>query len=220
VRRLLHVELGRLGVAFAVVIGVLAVLGAVEVRYEAAPAFDLDDELKLPALAAALILLVAVAAAWLAASADPAGRWPWLVLAGVFALMAADEALSVHETLEDLTTVDWQTLYLPVMALAGIAWLAALGRVRRQPAAVLLLVAGAAAWGAAGLLEAAQWTGPRDAEVAVDGYGILMGIEEVLEMCGSAAFALAPLIAARAWVAGRSTAPVVTVPEQRVGAGA
>jgi hypothetical protein len=219
VGRLLDVEPARLAVAFAVLIGLLAVLGAVEVRYEAAPAFDLDDELKPPAFAAAVILVVAAAAAWLAASTDPAGRLPWLALAAVFALMAADEALSVHETLEDLATVDWQTLYLPVTAVAGLAWLAALGRVRGLPVAALLLVAGAAAWGIAGLLEAVQWRGPRETEVAVDGYGILMGIEEVLEMCGSAAFALAPLIAARAWAAGRSTAPAVAVPEARAGAG-
>jgi hypothetical protein len=194
----------RLALALAALIALLGLLGAIEVRYEAAPAFDLDDELKLPAFAAALILLLAAATARLAAAADPADGWPWLVLAALFALMAADEAVALHEALEDLFAVDWQILYLPLMAAGGVAWLVALLRVRRLPVAAVLLAAGAAAWAVAGVLESIQWVGPRETERAIEGYGILMGVEEVLEMAGSAAFALSPLIAARAWASVRA----------------
>ena len=196
-RKLLRVDPTALGIAFAVVIGGLALGGALHVMKDAAPAFDLDSEFKVPAFMAALLLVAAAIAAWLAGSTEPSGSWPWLVLAGLFVLLGVDEAAGAHEALEDLTGVDWQTLYLPVMALAGVAWLAALGRVRRIPLAAVLLTAGAVAWAGAQVLEAVQWSGPRESEVAADGYGILMGIEEVLEMCGSAAFVLGPLIAAR-----------------------
>jgi hypothetical protein len=214
-RKLAEVDPMRLAIVFAVSIGVLGILGALEVKYDAAPAFDLDAELKLPAFAAALILLTAAAVTWLAASTDPSGPWPWGVLAALFVLMAADEALAVHERLEKLAVVDWQLLYLPVMAVGGVSSLVALKRLRRMPLAAMLLAAGGAAWAAAGLLEAVQWSGPR----AVAGYGILMGVEELLEMCGSAAFALAPLLASRAWAGVASTAPAVAVPGTHASAG-
>lgn len=199
VRKLVQVDPVRLAVGFAVVIAVLGVLGAIEVRYEAAPAFDLDAEVKVPAFAAGLILLGAAAASALAATTEPAGRrWPWLVLAALFTLMAIDEATGLHEALEDGTGVDWQTLYLPLMAAGGVAWLALLRWLRAVPIAAALLAAGAALWVIAGVLEAIQWTGPMERERAVDGYGILMGMEELSELSGSACFALAPLVTARA----------------------
>jgi hypothetical protein len=211
-RKLVEVDPMRLAMVFALGIGVLGMLGAVDARYEAAPAFDLDAELKLPAFAAALILLTAAAVTGLAAAIDPSGPWPWRVLAALFLLMAADEVVAVHETLEELAAVDWQLLYLPVMAVGGVAWLIALTRLHRLRLAAVLLVAGAAAWATAGLLEAVQWSGPRESEHAVAGYGILMGVEELLEMCGSAAFALAPSIASRAWAGTARTVPAVAVP--------
>ena len=198
VRRLVDVAPVWLAGGFAVVIAVLGVLGAIDVKYQSAPAFDLDAEAKLPAFAAGLILVCAAAMCGLAAATEPARRrWPWLVLAAVFTVMALDEMTGLHEELEDDTGVDWQTLYLPLMAAAGIAWLSLLRRLRAVKVAAGLLVAGAALWVSAGVLEAVQWTGPRESERAVDGYGILMGMEELFEMTGSACFALAPLIAAR-----------------------
>jgi hypothetical protein len=225
VRKLAQVNPVALALVFAGVIGVLGILGAANVRSDGGvSAFDLDAEAKLPAFVAALILLCGATGALLAASTDPSGRrWPWIVLAVLFTVMGVDEATRLHETLEDETGTDWQVLYLPLMAAGGIAWLALLSRLRAMRLAALLLAAGAAAWAVAGVLESIQWSGPRETERAVDGYGILMGLEELLEMCGSAAFALAPLIAARAWLRvvtePSAPPPPPTAPRERVNAG-
>ena len=200
VRDLVRIDPVKVAVAVAAVIGVLAVLGAVEVRYDAAGAFDLDSERKLPAFVAGAILLGASVAAAVAALWD-AGRVrvAWLVLAALWALMGVDEALGIHESLEDETGVDWQTLYLPIMAAGAVAWLIVL--LRRRGVAALLVLAGGLLWACAGVLEAVQWTGPMEAERAVDGYGIIMGLEEIFEMTGSACFLLGSLSAARALAA-------------------
>ena len=104
----------------------------------------------------------------------------------------------MHEALEDASTIDWQTLYAPVVLLAGLAWLLALLRLH-GPLARAAWVAAAGAWLAAQVLEALEWTGPREAERAVDGYGIMMGFEELLEMTGSALFAFALLATVHRW---------------------
>jgi hypothetical protein len=211
VRRLLDVPPVALAGVFAAVIAVIGMAGALNVHSRTAPAFDLDAELALPAFVSGAVLLLAAAMALAASRWDPTpSGWPWLVLAGVFALMAADEVLAIHETLEDLTAVDWQTLYLPVMAVAATAWFAAVRRCRSLPVAAVLLGAGAAGWGIAGILESVEWTGPMGNERAVAGYGILMGIEELAELTGSACFALGPLVAAREWAG-------VAVPRLAVG---
>lgn len=207
VRDLVRIAPLRAATALAVTIAALGVLGAAQVRYGGAGAFDLDAELKVPAFVSGLILLCAAVAAFVAALWEESRfRLPWRVLGLLFAFMAADEALGIHETLEDITAVDWQTLYLPVMAIGGLAWLALLGHLRRTGAPAALLLAGGLMWACAGVLEAVQWTGPMERERAVDGYGILMGAEELLELCGSACFVLGPLVAARLR-AGIGTAP-------------
>ena len=182
----------------AALIALLAVPGALTVRRGGGGAFDLDGELTIPALASALLLLCAAGAAALAHRRDPRpSRRPWAALAVLFAVMAVDEAAGLHEGLEDLSAVDWQTIYVPVVLLAGIAWLLGLARMQRRERAAFVL--GAGAWCAAQVLEALEWTGPREAERAVDGYGIMMGAEELLEMTGSALFTLALLLAVERW---------------------
>lgn len=182
----------------AVLIAGLAVPGALTVRRGGGGPFDLDGELTVPSFAsAALLLCAAAASAGAYASRPPVRRWHWAGLAGLFLVMAIDEATGMHEALERQSVVDWQTLYLPIMAFAGMLWFLAL----RQMVTLerLAFAAGALAWGAAQVLEALEWTGPRETERAVDGYGILMGFEELLEMTGSALFALAALLAIRRW---------------------
>ncbi len=183
----------------AALIAVLAIPGALTVRRGGGGAFDLDGELTIPAFASAGLLLCAAAAAVLAARDDPRRRWrPWPGLALLFAVMGVDEATGMHEALEDASTIDWQTLYAPVVLLAGLAWLLAL---ERLPGIVerVSWIAGAGAWLAAQVLEALEWTGPREAERAVEGYGIMMGSEELLEMTGSALFAFALFAAVSRW---------------------
>jgi hypothetical protein len=184
-----------------VLIGALAIPGALTVRRGGGGAFDLDGELTVPALASAGLLLCAAYAAALAMRWDPVhSRRPWAALALLFAVMGVDEATGMHEALEDASAIDWQTLYVPVVLIAGLAWLVALLRLRgRFERAAWLAAAGA--WFAAQVLEALEWTGPRETERAVDGYGIMMGFEELLEMAGSALFAVALLAAVRRWTA-------------------
>ena len=182
--------------AAALLIAGLAIPGAIAVRNGGGGPFDLDAEFTVPALASAALLLCASAAAAGVHGARPAvRRWHWAGLAGLFLLMAVDEATGLHEALERLSFVDWQTLYLPVMAFAVVLW--ALAFLELATFERLLFAGGALAWGAAQVLEALEWTGPLDAERAVDGYGVLMGFEELLEMAGSALFALALLLAIR-----------------------
>jgi hypothetical protein len=221
VRKLAYVDPVRLAAGFAVVIAVFGLLGAANVITDGDVAFfDLDAEGKLPAFVAAAILLCAAVGALLACLETSERRWPWAVLAVLFSVMAVDEAFRVHEALEDETSTDWQVLYLPLMAAGAVAWFALLGRLRRLRLAALLLFAGAVMWAVAGVLESIQWTGPRETERAVEGYGILMGIEELLEMCGSACFALAPLLAVRAWLGiGTEAAPAVDPPRAPAGVG-
>lgn len=183
----------------AVLIGVLAVPGALTVHRGGGGAFDLDGELTIPAFASAALLLCAAAAAALAFRRDPHARWrPWAGLALLFAVMGVDEATGMHEALERASAVDWQTLYIPIVALAGALWLLALVRMRGLERAAWVLAAGA--WLAAQVLEALEWTGPRESERAVDGYGIMMGFEELLEMTGSALFAVGLLLAVERFV--------------------
>jgi hypothetical protein len=187
-------------VGASALIAALAVPGALTVRRGGGGPFDLDAELTLPALASAALLLCAAGAAAAACASDPARRrLPWAGLAALFFAMAIDEAAGVHEALEDSAAIDWQTLYVPAVAVA--AWLWALGLIRMAARERLPFAAAALAWGAAQVLEAIEWTGPRAAERAVDGYGILMGVEELLEMTGSALFALALLLAVGRWSA-------------------
>jgi hypothetical protein len=191
--------------AAAALIAALAVPGALTVRRGGGGAFDLDGELTVPALASAALLLCASGAAIAAFASDPVRRRrPWAGLAGLFLLMAIDEATGMHEALEDLTAVDWQTLYVPAVAFAAVVW--TLGLVRLIALERVSFVGGAFAWGVAQVLEAIEWTGPRTAERAVDGYGILMGAEELLEMTGSVLFCAALLHAVARWSASRAAA--------------
>lgn len=200
VRAVLRISPRAFVVGAVALITPLALAGALTVHRGGGGPFDLDGELTIPAFASALLLCLAGAAALAAHAApgSPGGRAA-AVLAALFAVMAVDELASVHESAEDAFATDWQTLYVPVIGIAALAWLLLLARLRGLERAVL--AGGALCWALAQLLEALQWEGPRERERAVDGYGILMGFEELLEMCGSAMFALAILLALRRWAA-------------------
>lgn len=68
----------------------------------------------------------------------------------VMGRMGLDEVLSFHERLEAALGVDWQILYIPVVALAAICWTLVLTRLR--PFGRLVLLVGAGAWFASQVL--------------------------------------------------------------------
>ena len=116
--------------------------------------------------------------------------WAWSL---IMAWLALDEGSAVHEQLERWSGIDWQILYLPVMGLAAVVWLALVRRYRLDRGVVVLLVAAAAAWGTALMLELVQNWGGEPVQAAI--YNPTMIAEEALEMIGSAVLLLAAILA-------------------------
>ncbi|UZR28575.1 hypothetical protein [Methylococcus mesophilus] len=154
--------------------------------------FDLDREYTVPALFSGCLLLAAAWESFTAASSKRLGAWAF-ALAAVFFEMGFDELLMIHERIEQAASVDWQILYLPVMAFAGIAWLSVFIQLRdRQHRR--LWIAGAVAWTASQLFEAAEWGWGAESKIPLPGYLYLVHIEELLEMSGSSFFLLTLLL--------------------------
>ena len=152
---------------------------------------DLNAEQSLPVLVSVGLLVLAAAAAY-TWSRQGGGR-PALLLTGFLLFMAVEEGAFLHERIESRLDVDWQLLYLPVVALGGYLWLRTLaGLPRPWPAALLVL--GGTAWALSQVFEALQWEGERLAHVW------MLFPEEGLEMAGSLLFALA-------FIAALETAP-------------
>jgi hypothetical protein len=112
--------------------------------------------------------------------------------------MGTDELIQIHENLGASSGIDWQILYLPVLAAGGACWLGALRRMWEFESERLLWLGGAVAWIVAQMLEFAvdhHWT-------------LLIGeiawAEEILEMSGSSMFLLALYLVSRRVAAGRS----------------
>ena len=174
-------------------IAIMAVLGTLQ-RLVGGPfgLFDFDGEGKPPAAWSALVLLAAATAAYLIATlpTEQAYGRRFRALAAFLAFMAFDEATTVHERVSDTLDIGWLILYLPVAVVGGFVWLAVLARLWPLRRERVLFVAGAAAWLGSQLVEKVQSNGD---EGRIEGYGALSGIEEVLEVTGSALFALALL---------------------------
>lgn len=155
--------------------------------------FDLDKERNFPTLFSATLLLCNAALVGLLIRRQElrAMYWPLAIL---FAEMAFDETLRLHENLEDLVGLDWQVIYLPLILAAGLAWLAFLRRFWREPAIRWLWLAGAMAWIVSQFSEAAAWGwwGLYPNQEA-RGYLAYVVVEETLEMTGSAVLLLALL---------------------------
>jgi hypothetical protein len=169
-------------IAGATVIVVVVALGILHERGVVGRQFDLDAEFEIPAYVSSLLLVAAAVLCW-ASGTTPAR----IALSAFFLFMAADELLSFHERLEALTGLDWQTIYIPVVIVGGVAWWAAMRELPWRLSRALLL-AGAMAWLAAGVLENVQW---RNGDIKVAAYAELMVAEETLEMLGSLCFGLA-----------------------------
>jgi hypothetical protein len=125
-----------------------------------------------------------------------AGTRPAIVFGGFLAFMAVDEVLTLHERLEEALHVGWVVLYLPVMALAGLAALSLLQRHRDVPWFAPAMLAGGACWAVSQVLEHLEWTGAGTTRAAH--YTAMMIPEELLEATGSYLFAVALALVVRA----------------------
>ena len=191
-------DLGRAGfriaIGLAACIAVFAIAGVVHVFITPIPAFDLEGEVHLrggiseaivlPALFSGALLFAAAGLAF--AAAAHSSRFPWMALTVFFVFMGADELLMIHERLGALADVRWQILYLPIALGGGLLWLSALKRIWMFRSERLLWLGGAACW-----VLAQPWE-PMTGTIGFVG----AGIEEILEMCGSALFLLALLLVA------------------------
>lgn len=149
--------------------------------------FDLDAERQGAATFSALLLLAAGASTVVAWATGAAGR-AVLPVGVVLVLMAVDEYWAVHESVEESLGIDWQLLYLPVFAVAGICFLVALRQSWASPAFRTVWTAGALCWVVSQVLELLQWSG----DVQRPGIYVAMMIpEELLEMVGTGAFLVA-----------------------------
>jgi len=125
--------------------------------------------------------------------------WP------VLAWLALDEGSAIHERVERWSGIDWQILYVPVMALAAVAWWGVLRRYRDQTRIAVPLIVVAAVWFVALALELVQnWGG---APIQASIYDPAMILEEALEMVGATALLVAATSALRRAV---QTAPQIT----------
>ncbi len=178
--------------------------------------FNLDGEMNLPTAFSGLLLVAASAAGLIVSTRSstigiPAARLvPVALLIGY---MSLDEVWQFHERLETWFGIDWQALYLPVFAVAGIIGLSLLPHLRKAGSSAALFVAGAAAWGVAQVIEALQWDAHDHLRAA---WSIVP--EETLEMTGSLLFLLAFLALARHIVAVEATRAPSTDPRPRAAA--
>jgi len=188
------------GLLLMALVGIMAVLGAMATlaQYFLLRLFDLDCENNLPTLFSSLILLADAFVAFLLGRRGGRWRLAW-ILTPVFAWMAVDEVVRLHERLEVTLNIQWQIPYLPILALAGIGWLAMLWLFRDALLAAIFWLAGATCWVISQVSEAIQWGGwywagwfGSDEKIA--GYNLYMVVEEVLEMGGSSLFLIAMLI--------------------------
>jgi uncharacterized membrane protein YhaH (DUF805 family) len=167
-------------------------MGALQFRGYNQPAFDLDAELSwqvsIPALFSAGLLFAAAMLALARARQIPdARRRGWVAIGAFLTFMGIDEMVEIHERLERVTEIDWQTLYVPIALIGAVAWFVILKQLWRHRSLSIAWIAGAGAWLIAQVLEDVQW-GPGD--VLVSGAGSLIVAEETLEMSGSALFLL------------------------------
>ena len=100
----------------------LVVLGLAQDAGAPLAPFDLDHEFSLPALLAGAGLLAAAGLALLLAEHERRDLRRAAALA--FAVLAADELLSVHRRIEERLDLHWAVAFLPVVLVAGGLWIA------------------------------------------------------------------------------------------------
>lgn len=177
-----------------VCIGVFVVLGILQrTAFPEWGVANLDSEMSIATRFSSALLGIA-AFWWLLVAITVRPRslaiWIWWPL---LAWLALDEGSAVHERLERLSGIDWQLLYIPVMAVAAVAWWGVVRRYRRQARIAALLLTGAVVWVVALALELVQNWGGSPVQAAI--YVPTMIAEEALEMIGSTVLLLAAILA-------------------------
>lgn len=182
----------------ALAINALSLLALVDERIE--PTVSLDGEVRFgdpvivnvnAVVSAAMLLAAGVLWARAARRLHPVS-WTGLVLAAALVGMAFDDLLQVHERFEGRTGLDWQLVYLPVMAFIASAALLLCRRLLRDRAHVALglLLTGGALWVIAQVLEKLAWVG----RVKQPGYEAFMRFEEAFELIGAGLIAVAAIV--------------------------
>ena len=192
-------------------------VGGIELFGQHIRGFNLDGEMNLPTAFSGLLLISACLVGLVVAteSASVGIRAARLVpMVALIGYMSLDEVFQIHERLETWTGIDWQTLYLPVFAIAGVLGATLLPRLRTAGRAAHLLVLGGIAWGGAQIFEAVQWDGP---DRLVAPWTIVP--EETLEMAGSLLFLLAFLAVASHIVAMRDVGATARFRNRAISAG-
>ena len=183
-------------VVAGIIIGIFLVAGILQrVSFPGWGAANLDSEVSIAtSFSAALLWLGSFWWLLVALNAQPRSRalWVWWL---IVAWLALDEGNAIHERLERWTGIDWQLLYLPVLAVAGVTWALVVRRFGVNRPIVGLLVGAACAWGIALVLELVQnWGG---APIRASIYDPTMIAEEILEMLGSLQLLIAAMLALR-----------------------
>ena len=188
----------RLAIAIAIAIAAICSLGILYDLVGGPKVFLLRGEVReggfyIPVLFSWAILLTAgiaaaVQAKWALSNVE---RWAWLGVALLFAMMAFDELLMIHERAEFETGVDFQLIYLPIVAAGGIAWLVLAARMPRWSLELTMWVTGAVFWFLSQVLENLEYTSD---DVAVSAFKALDDAEKVLQFSGSALFMLVALL--------------------------
>ena len=160
--------------------------------------FDYNLEHNVPSgLSAAMLVMATVAAllwAELAAPTRRARHVGWL-LAVLFLYMSGDEFLQFHEKLEHHIGIDWEVLYLPIMLGAAFGSFMLLTKYVNDRNARLVYLLGSAGWGIAAILEKFEYNA-HDKEV--NGFKLMMVLEENGELVGSMLLGIALLLALEA----------------------
>jgi hypothetical protein len=200
----LRVDPRRAALVLGALVVLFTVLGSLYRLGAPLALFDLDREGRPPAAFSGALLVCAGVLGWLIGdtAAEVTVRGRWRAIATLFVFLGVDEMLTIHESLDDMTGVFWQVLYLPIGLLAGVIWLMVLGRLRRDGRERLLFIGAPLAWLISQLLEAIQHEPD-----AVPGYAIMATAEESLEMIGSTLFLLGLLMALQTRSAAREADP-------------
>ena len=155
---------------------------------------NLDSEASAGTFFAATLFGTAAFSWVLVAYSDRPRTWQGAGWAALLVVLALDEANAFHESLERSTSIDWQLLYLPVMAIGGLLWWHVVKRHMPSPTSTLL-IAVAVVWALALVLELVQNWGGEPVRASI--YDPAMVTEEGLEMVGSTLVLLAGVAALR-----------------------